>query len=359
MTDESQSPLLVLDKVEEFLDSHNLGSGPLRAARIGDGQSNVTYRLDRDASILVLRRGPRPPFPKSAHDMVREAHLLQALAGAGLPVPVVRAIHEGSDILGVPFYVMDYLPGEIITTEVPAALDTAGGRRSTSEALVDVLVTIHGIDWEQVGLAGFGQPEGYLQRQVARFSALWDQNTTRDLPLVAQLGDWLERHRPHSGPATVVHGDFRLGNIMFAPSVPGQLDARASVLAVLDWEMATIGDPLADLGYLVATYGEDGFDETPLELSPVTRGANFLRRDDLVRRYAEQTGRSVDDLSWYLVLALWKAAVFCEAIYTRWLRGERPHDTTFAPRLEVGVQQLLAQANRATSGPGRPRHCQG
>ena len=331
-------PLLVLDAVTAFLDEHHLGTGPLAWARIGDGQSNITYRLERGHEVFVLRRGPRPPLPRSTHDMVHEARIQQILQGRGIAVPAILAVCQDESVLGVPFYVMSFLTGLVITNSIPAALNSADQRRATSNAVVDTLVQLHRVDATAGELASFGRPDGYLRRQVERFSTLWDINTTRSLPEVAQLGSWLAGNLPDSQQAAVLHGDYRPGNLMFHPCAP------ARVAAVLDWEMAAVGDPLADLGYLTATYADPDSPPSPLELTAVTRNPGYLTRAELITRYQEQTGLSLAALPWYQVLALWKAAVFCEAIYTRWLRGERPHDTGFASSLEAGVPQLLAQA---------------
>ena len=331
-------PLLILDAVTAFLDQHGLGSGPLSWAQIGDGQSNITYRLERGGEVFVLRRGPRPPLPRSTHDMIREARIQQLLQGHGIPVPAVLAVCADESVLGVPFYVMTFLEGLVITRTIPAALDSPAQRLATSEAVVDTLVQLHRVDVTSGDLASFGRADGYLRRQVERFSALWEVNTTRSLPDVVRLGGWLADNLPESQQASVLHGDYRPGNLMFHPAAP------ARVTAVLDWEMAAVGDPLADLGYLTATYAEPGSPASPLELTAVTRNPGYLRRTELVDRYRDQTGMSLDALPWYQALALWKASIFCEAIYTRWLKGERPNDTRFAPSLEAGVPQLLAQA---------------
>ena len=335
----SRPPLLVLDAVAEFLDRHGLGAGELTAERIGDGQSNVTFLLRRGETRLVLRRGPRPPFPPSAHDMVREARLQLELARRGFPVPRVLAVCEDDGPLGVPFYVMSHVEGLILLDRVPEALAAPRARRAAGEALVDALVRLHDlpIDGE---LARFGRPDGYLERQVRRFGGLWRLLGTRELPLAARLETWLGAHLPPSAGAAVVHGDYRAGNVMF--------DGRADgVAAVLDWEMSTLGDPLADLGYLVATYGDPDVAPTVMELSPVTREAGFPRRPDLVERYARATGRDVAGLDWFEALALWKSAAFCEAIYARWLAGERPDDRSFGPALADGVPELLERAREA------------
>ncbi|MCC3278284.1 phosphotransferase family protein [Arthrobacter sp. zg-Y40] len=331
-------PLLILDEVTAFLDTHNLGSGPLSWEPIGDGQSNITYRIRRGAEDFVLRRGPRPPLPRSTHDMVREARIQQLLRTQGVPVPEILAVCEDDAVLGVPFYVMAYLDGLVITNSIPDSLSSMEQRRATSEAVVDTLVRIHAVDVSSGDLAAFGKPDGYLQRQVARFSGLWDINTTRSLPEVARIGGWLADNIPASSAAAVLHGDYRPGNLMFAPSAP------ARVIAVLDWEMSAIGDPLADLGYLTATYSEPGSESTPLELTSVTRNPGYFTRADVIEAYRQRMDLNLDALPWYQALALWKASIFCEAIYTRWLKGERPNDLVFGPSLEAGVPQLLRAA---------------
>ncbi|GAB3126660.1 phosphotransferase family protein [Glaciibacter psychrotolerans] len=330
-------PLLVLDALEEFFDAEGLGSGALSWERIGEGHSNLTYLLRRNARSFVLRRGPRPPLPKSTHDMMREARIQQLVGAAGIAVPQIVAVCADESVLGVPFYVMDYLDGVVITNDVPPALDTPAQRRETVFAAVDTLIGLHRVDVTQGGLAQVGRPDGYLHRQVSLFSALWEGATLRSLPEVSAVASWLVANTPTSQRASVVHGDFRLGNLMFEHSAPPR------VLAVLDWEMATVGDPLADLGYFTATYAQAGLVPTPLELTTVTRLAGYPTRDELAQRYAAATGVDLSNLRWYQALALWKSAVFCEAIYTRWLNGERPGDA-YAPLLEQGVPRLIEAA---------------
>lgn len=331
-------PFLVLDAVEAFLDAHGLGAGPIAWSRIGNGQSNLTFALQRGDDTFVLRRGPRPPHPKSTHDMMREARIQQLVAKAGVPVPRILAACDDDSVLGVPFYVMEFLEGEVITTDVPPAFDRDPDRAAISLAAVDALLAIHRIDVTSGELARLGRPDGYLRRQVNLFTGLWAENTTRHLPEVALVSAWLSDNLPESQAAAIVHGDFRIGNLMFAPPRP------VSVSAVLDWEMATIGDPLADLGYFTATYSVPGSTPSPMDLTPVTRERGFLSREQLVERYRESNPLDLSALGWYQALALWKAAIFCEAMYTRWLKGERPDDTTFAPTLEDGVPVLLSGA---------------
>jgi aminoglycoside phosphotransferase (APT) family kinase protein len=322
-------PLLVRRPLEAFLDAHGLGSGPLDAEPVGDGHSNVTYVV---RGSYVLRRPPRPPLPPSAHDVLREAFLLRALAGTPVRVPRVLATCDDASVIGAPFYVMERISGEVITESVPPGADPA---RIGAE-LIDALVEVHATDWRACGLEGVGKPSGYLERQLRRFSGLWEHNRTRAVEDVDRVGAWLAEHRPESGPATIVHGDYRLGNTMYDGD---------RLAAIFDWELATIGDPLADVGYLVATWGEAGDPETAVVgLSPATRAPGFPTRAELVALYEERSGRSMSDLRWYTVLALWKSAVFLEGSYKRRLAGTT--DDPFFDKLEYGVPELARRARK-------------
>jgi aminoglycoside phosphotransferase (APT) family kinase protein len=327
-------PLVVRRPLEAWLDEQGLGRGALDVTRIGEGHSNATFLLEREGARAVLRRAPRPPLPPSAHDMLREARVLSALEGRAR-VPRVLAVCAGDEVLGVPFYVMEELRGHVVTDELPVSLSNADSRRRAGEDLVDALVELHAVDIASAGLADFGRPDGYLERQVRRFGALWEHNATRELPLVAELASWLGDALPRSAEACVVHGDYRLGNVMLDLEQP-------RVSALLDWELATLGDPLADLGYLVATWSDADSPPSVLDLSPVTRADGFPSRGELIARYAECSARDVGGLAWYEVLALWKAAVFCEGLYGRYLRGETADPWT--GRLGEGVPGLLHAA---------------
>jgi aminoglycoside phosphotransferase (APT) family kinase protein len=341
----ARPPLLVLEPLREFLDAHGLGAGALEARPIGEGHSNVTFLLRRaDGTQLVLRRPPRPPLPPSAHDMLREARLLGALRGTAARVPTVLAVEEDSATIGCPFYIMERVEGEAIVFELPAALDAPAERRRIAEELIDALVEVHSVDWRAAGLEGFGKPTGYLERQVRRFSGLWEHNKTRELPAVERVAQWLSAHLPESGPATIVHGDYRLGNTLFAAAAPARLTA------VLDWEMATIGDPLADLGYLCMVWGQA--DDPPGgirdSLGAVTKAAGFPTRAELIARYEERTGRSMSDLRWYVTLAVWKMTVFMEGNYRRALAGAT--DDPYLKHFGEGVLQLAAHAEEVAHG---------
>jgi aminoglycoside phosphotransferase (APT) family kinase protein len=339
----SRVPLLVIEPLRAFLDEHGIGEGEIRVSSIGDGHSNVTYLIERGGHEVVLRRPPRPPLPPSAHDVLREARLLRALQDTPARVPRVLAVCAATEVIGAPFYVMEFVPGEVIVASVPAALDTPAERRRIGEQLIDALVEIHAVDWRAAGLEDFGKPTGYLERQLRRFLGLWEHNRTRDIPAVESVGEWLKANLPESGPATVVHGDYRLGNTMMAP------DAPARLVAVFDWEMATIGDPLADLGYL-CTLWVDRNDPSGgmFELSGVTREEGFPLREELVARYEERSGRSMTDIRWYRTLALWKSIVFMEGNYKRAMSGAT--DDPYLKGFGEGVIQLAQRAEALARG---------
>ena len=332
-------PLVVLDRLAAFLDEHGLGAGPVEARRIGDGGgSNFSFLLEREGERFVLRRPPRPPLPPSAHDMVREARLQLALAPQGIRLPPILAVCEDEGVLGVPFYVMGFLDGHVVTDRLPRGLEEPAARRRLGDELVDALVEIHAADVTVPALAGFVRPGSYLERQVRRFSQLWEINATRDIPAVVEVGRRLGDELPAPLPDTVVHGDYRLGNLMVERDRPDR------VQAVLDWEMGAIGDPRADVGYLLATYTEPGGGESPLGVSPVTALEGFPTKAELVARYVERSGREVGPLGWFEALALWKAAVFCEAIYGRFLRGELAAEDARAAAFERAVPQMAKSA---------------
>ena len=336
---------MVLEGLLPFLDAHDLGEGEPEITPLGEGHSNVTYLVRRGEVELVLRRPPRGPLPPSAHDVLREARVMMALAGTAR-VPRVLAVGDDAGVIGAPFYVMERVLGHVVTSEIPAELDSQEDRRRMGEELVDALVEIHATDWRAAGLEGFGKPSGYLERQLRRFGGLWEHNRTRDIPSVERVGRWLGEHLPRSPAATVVHGDYRLGNTMMAPAAPARL------VAIFDWEMATIGDPLADLGYLCTLWADrdDPISDPPalFELSVVTRQPGFPRRGELVARYEERSGRSMSDIRWYQTLALWKSIVFMEGNYRRAVSGTT--DDPYLKGFGAGVLELARRAEETALG---------
>jgi aminoglycoside phosphotransferase (APT) family kinase protein len=338
-------PLVVREPLEAFLDAQGIGEGRVEAERIGQGHSNFTFLVRRGETRVVLRRPPRPPLPPSAHDVLREARLLRALESTPVRVPRVLAVGDDESVLGVPFYVMEEMHGSVVTTELPPAIDTEEERRRLSQELVDALVEVHAVDWRACGLDGYGKPTGYLERQMRRFGGLWEYNKTRELPVVEEVRDWLAANLPESPESTIVHGDYRLGNVMVADTAP------ADLVAIFDWELSTIGDPLADVGYLTVTWAEadDPADISFSSLSAATRRPGFMTRAELTARYEERSGRSVSALNWYQALALWKAAVFMEGNYKRFTLGAS--DDQYLALFDEGVPALAEKAREvALSG---------
>jgi aminoglycoside phosphotransferase (APT) family kinase protein len=334
----AREPLLVLEPLREFLAFSGLQAPEdLAAEPIGEGHSNVTFLLSTD---VVLRRPPRGPLPPSAHDVMREARLLTALTPTLVRTPRVLAVCPDEKVIGAPFYIMERVDGEVITDRLPPVLDTEAERDRIADQLIDALVELHAVDWRTAGLEGFGKPSGYLERQLRRFSGLWEHNRTRELPAVEQLGSWLEQNMPSSPPATVVHGDYRLGNTMFAARAPAQLTA------ILDWEMATIGDPLADLGYMMIHWHEAGDQLGGFNLQSVTMLPGFPSRQEMIARYEQRSGRSMQALDWYVTLALWKGVVFMEGNYKRAVEGRT--DDPYLKSFGAAVVELAERALEVT-----------
>ncbi len=340
-TRNDRAPLLVLDPLREYLSDRGLDApADLSATPIGDGHSNVTYAL---STGVVLRRPPRGPLPPSAHDVLREARLLRALAPTGVRVPRILAVCDDSEVIGAPFYVMELVHGEVITDALPGPLDDVDERRRISDELIDALVELHAVDWTALELEGFGRPTGYLERQVRRFLGLWEYSKTREVPEVAEVARWLTDHLPEADseqPATIVHGDYRMGNVMFGGGAPARL------VAIFDWEMATVGDPLADVGYMTSHWRQAGDPPNRFNLQTVTERPGFPTRRELVDRYAQRSGRSVEGLDWYVALAVWKSSVFMEGNYKRAITGatDDPYLKTFGE----GVVELARRALEIT-----------
>ncbi len=335
-------PLIIKESLRRYL-AERLpgGNGDLELERIGEGHSNITFLVTLGDQRFVLRRPPRPPLPPSAHDVLREWRLLDAIKDTAARVPRTLLACADESVIGAPFYVMEYCEGSVVTNEIPGPLDNPAERHRMGLDLVDSLAEVHEVDWRAHRLEGYGKPTGYLARQLRRFNGLWEHNKTRELPRVQQVSEWLAANLPDSPQATIVHGDYRLGNTMVANDTP------ARVIAIFDWELSTIGDPLADVGYLTVTWLQPGDPETTIgSLSPATRREGFPTRDELVARYEERTGRPMAHLRWYRTLALWKAAVFMEGNYKRVLAGttDDPWLKTFdegVPRLAEGAWEII------------------
>jgi aminoglycoside phosphotransferase (APT) family kinase protein len=301
-----------LSRLAEFLHAHGicgarLTGGQLAVRPIGDGHSNLTYLVSAGDRRVVVRRPPPPPLPPGANDVLREARLISALAGSAVPVPEVLATAPAGDVLDVPCYVMNYVAGPVVTEVTPAALSSPAERRRIGEALVDTLVTLHAVDWRAAGLADLGRPGGFNERHLRRMGRLVADDEGSPPPEFAEVGAWLAAHVPPEAGASIVHNDYRIGNVILCPQPP------ARIAAVLDWELATLGDPLFDLGYFLACYPAAGEPLTPTgAMSAAALEAGYPSRDELARRYAAATGQALTSLDWYITLAQWKLAVLYE-----------------------------------------------
>jgi aminoglycoside phosphotransferase (APT) family kinase protein len=285
--------------------------GAFEAELIVGGKSNLTFRLRAADREVILRRPPAGTVRPSAHDMGRESRVQRALAGTAVPVPRILLDDPAGDILGTPCYVMDAVPGVVIRDDLPAEFAaSAVGKQQLTSGLLDALAGIHQVDVAAAGLSDFGRPAGYMARQVRRWISQWDAVKDGEVAEVDRLARWLGGHLPDSGAQTLVHGDFRFDNVVFAAAPLGQVNA------VLDWEMSTLGDPLADLGLLLFYWRQPG--EEPWQLAPAaTRHGGFPSRAQVVERYAARTGGRVPHLSFYQAFAHFKFAVISQDIAAR------------------------------------------
>jgi len=313
-------PGIDAEGVAKFFAAHVAGGDTkLAFAFLSGGRSNLTYRVAGGGHTWVLRRPPLGHVLPTAHDMAREYRVLTALRDTGLPVPRTRALCEDASVTGAPFYVMDFAPGVVIEQELPAGYATTPAeRRRIGAGLMQTLAALHAVDWRAVGLADFGRPESYLARQVRRWSEQWERSKASEVPLISELIRRLNASLPETPAATVVHGDWRLGNLALDPAEPGR------VVAIFDWEMATLGDPLADVGYTLVYWGEAS--DAPGSRGPgayasVTAQPGFHTRAELVQEYSRASGRDVSQIEFYEVLALYKLAVISEGAYARWRAG--------------------------------------
>lgn len=284
------------------------------ARLIAGGKSNLTFELESEAGLLVLRRPPSGELLPSAHDMRREALVQRALASSAVPVPEIVLLDVGGDVLGVPSYVMKKVNGHVIRGALPPGYaDAAPERVAIADSIVDALAALHAIDFTEVGLGSFGRPVGFLSRQIDRWSEQWDRASAREVTAVTQLATLLRANMPENDRAAIVHGDFRLDNCIMSPH-------RVGVAAVLDWEMSTLGDPMTDVGMLLFYWREAG--EPDLSLVPtVTAQPGFPARQYLAERYSAATGVELDELDYYVAFANFKFAVIAEGIAARVAAG--------------------------------------
>jgi aminoglycoside phosphotransferase (APT) family kinase protein len=313
--------------VERYLREHieDLPEGDLEVGQFPSGASNLTYLLKIDGWEGVLRRPPLGPVPPKAHDMGRESGILSKLGAAYPLAPKPYFFCEDESVIGAPFYVMERRTGVVIDESFPEDIRPDEELcRGISRTVVDTLVRLHAVDVEEAGLGDLGKPEGFLKRQTEAWISRYDKAKTDEIEEVEPLTDWLSRDVPESPPPTVIHNDYKLNNLVLDP------EDLTEVRAVLDWEMATIGDPLFDLAVSLSYWIEpDDSDELKAVMPTVTVTPGFISRKQFIDRYAEQSGRDLSDMNWYMVFGYFKLAAILQQIFARWKKGQT-QDERFA-----------------------------
>ena len=335
-------PGIDIPAVTAWLESNVDGAvGPFDFEVIAGGHSNLTFKVTgSDGNRLVLRRPPLGHVLASAHDMGREHRILAGLQSSAVPVPAVKGYCDDLGVNDAPFYVMGFVDGHVLRDRAAseAALVDEATRANASRSLVDTMAAIHAVDLDAAGLSELGRHEGYIERQLKRWYGQWNQGKTRELAAVDRVYEGLMSRIPEQGPATIVHGDYRLDNCMVGDD--------GEVVAVLDWEICTLGDPLADVGLLQVYWNGPGDAEGAWSGS-ATSAPGFWNRPQLAERYAEVSGRDLSQLDFYVAFAFWKLACIIEGVYSRYLGGalgDRPPEE-LAP-FKLQVEQAAASAER-------------
>jgi aminoglycoside phosphotransferase (APT) family kinase protein len=313
--------------------------GPFELVALSGGNSNETLMLSSPTGgRRVLRRPPTPPIAPGAHPIAREHRVLAALSDAGVPVPKPLALCADRSVAELPFLVMEFVEGQALTDRLPDGfLPGDGTVRDIGERVIDALAKVHRFDWREGGLEGFGRPDGFLDRQVPRWRAYFADIQVRELPMFEVLAEWLHANRPPSFRPGVMHSDFRVDNCLIRSGPP------VEVTAIIDWEMATIGDPLLDVGLFLALWGPERKEPYAMpHLQAISRTAGTTTRDDLAERYARATGASMEHLSYYMTLALWKLGAIVESAYAHHVAGRL--NSEYARNLEHDVPRLFEEA---------------
>ena len=322
-------------------------SGSWAPEIIAGGLSNITYRLPLASGTLILRRPPLGHLLPRAHDVAREYRVLSALAPTGVPVPAPLGLCSDPEVIGAPFYVMREVAGAVLRTRADTGQLTVTQRSAIADNLASTLAILHAVDPHEAGLGDFGRRGGYCGRQLATWGAQWERSRTRDLPAMTTLLGALRERVPQDSATSIVHGDFRLDNVIV--DLPGQ----PCVSAVLDWELSTLGDPLADLGTTMAYWHDEG--DAQRDLIPVAAGVTawpgFPAAAGFAERYAAASGRELRDLSFYVALATMKIAVILEGVHARYLSGHAtgPGYKTAGSAVPVLVTRGLAQLAHAAT----------
>ena len=332
-------------RLADFLRGRLEGSErPLRVRQFGGGAANLTFHLDFDGQEYVLRRPPLGPVAPSSHDMAREYRVLSVLHRAFPEAPRALLFCEDASVVGALFFVMERRKGIVVRRSLPEAFAApADAPRRMSEALVDTLARFHAVDFGALGLGDLGKPEGFLSRQIAGWHDRWQRAKVDEVPVLDDVHAWLVAHVPAESAMALVHNDYKLDNVMLDEGNPGR------VVAVFDWDMATLGDPLSDLGALL-TYWSEPTDPAPFRataMMPTT--AAFPSRQELVERYAQASGRDVSGIGFYHVLGLFRLAVIAAQIYVRFRRGQTRDDrfAAFGPLVPVVAEAARSRMARA------------
>lgn len=303
-------------KLSSFLADRGITKGPITTRTIGEGHSNLTFLVSDGHNSVIVRRPPPPPILPGAHDVLREARFLNALENTPVPVAKVLATSTAGEVLDVPFYVMTYIEGPVATVVTPEPLNNPADRRLIGESLVDTLAALHSVDWRAAGLTDLGRPEGFNARHVSRMAALIAEPDGSAPPEFADITAWLLTHAPAESGDAIIHLDYRLGNVILAPDSPGR------VAAVLDWELAAIGDPLFDFAAFLTSYPSHQGPRTATEdLGKALLEPGYPSREEVIERYAELRKCDLSQLPWFEAMALWKLAVLYEYGRRRAIKG--------------------------------------
>jgi len=328
-------------KVSQWLADNVAGArAPFSFQLIAGGRSNLTFLVTDDNGIrYVLRRPPLGHVLATAHDMAREHRIISAVGQTNVPVPATLGLCTDESVNGAPFYVMNFVDGVVLDNAEKAELLDKSLRRSASFNLIDVLCELHDVDIDAVGLGNLAKREGYIERQIKRWSTQWENSKTRELPEIDEVVRLLSTKVPRQQDVSIAHGDFRFGNVLTDVTT-------GRIAAVLDWELCTLGDPLADLGY-IGVYWSDG-PASALRANDPTPAGGFTTYRELVERYATKTGRDVSGVDYYVAFSCWRLAVISEGVYARYLHGAMGNqegiDMTV---MKAGVDALTIRALEA------------
>ena len=327
-------------KVSDWLAGHCEGlQPPLRFEAITGGHSNLTYKVtDATGRNVVLRRPPLGAVLATAHDMGREHRIIRALAGTGVPVPPALALCSDEGVNGAPFYVMDFVQGTVLDAPgvVRSVLPDHASRLRLSHSVLDALVALHTLDPEKVGLGDLGRREAYLDRQLGRWRTQWEKSKTRELAAMDETFELLVKAKPEQKYTGIVHGDYRLGNMLST--------GDGKVAAVLDWELCTLGDTLADVGYLMNNWAEADEAGPSQAVAMPTATGGFLTRAEFLAEYSHRSGHSVDGIEYYRAFQWWRLAAIVEGVLSRYLKGVMGESTVGMDAFRMQVEQMAEEA---------------